>query len=621
MLREGIIEESDSGWSSPVVLVKKKGSDTPRFCVDFRALNQVTRKDAYALANIQDCLDTLKGAQYFATMDLASGFWQISLAPAHRYKTGFLTRKGLYQFKCLAFGLCNGPLSFQRLMEQVLRGLQWTTCLVYLDDVVVWGSSFQETRDRLQEVFDRFRSDGLRLKASKCHFFQTEVVYLGHVISRDGVACDHEKIAAVRDWPVPRTPKQVRSFLGLAGYYRRFLVGFSSLAAPLTRLTKKNEPFRWTAECQTAFDALKQGLTSAPVLSYPSEDHSDLFILDTDASDTAIGCVLSQKQDEVEKVIAYGSKMLSASQRSYCVTYRELLAVVEFVRHYKHYLLGRRFLLRTDHSSLRWLLGFKDSGEGLIGRWLARLALYDFDIEHRAGTAHGNADALSRVEIPKRRCDRLKCVDCSRVKKSAVSTPVQACAVKATPECRTSTTQEWLPTWSRDELRALQEKDPVLSQVLTCLREPHKPSRAELLQHSPEVRAFMARWNDLVIQEGVLYMQVPRTERRTGHSLRLVAASEIRKKLFKMLHNAPLGGHLGRTKTLELVSKRFYWPGCRKDIANWLRECSACAQVKPRPKHHPPLVSMMTGGPGTEWLWTSWESFPRLPGGTSIFWS
>ena len=208
-------------------------------------------------------------------------------------------------------------------MEQVLRGLQWQTALVYLDDVVVFGRSFTETKERLQVVFDRFRDAGLKLKPSKCQFFQTEVLYLGHIIGRDGIACDHEKIEAVKYWPTPQTVKDVCSFFGLAGYYRRFIPEFSQIAAPLTHLTKKNQYFLWTPECQKALETLKSRLISAPILSYPSEDPKDLFILDTDASNTAIGCVLSQQQEGEERVIAYGSKMLSLSQRSYCVTYRE----------------------------------------------------------------------------------------------------------------------------------------------------------------------------------------------------------------------------------------------------------------------------------------------------------
>ncbi len=453
MLEDGIIEPSTSGWSSPVVLVRKKGSVTPRFCIDFREVNNVTIKDAYAIANIQDCLDALKGAQYFCCMDLASGYWQVALHPRDKEKTAFPTRQGLFQFTVMAFGLTNAPGTFQRLMEQVLRGLQWRTALAYLDDLVVFGRTFEETLERLQEVLQRLRQAGLKLKPSKCNFFQTEVRYLGHIIGREGVACDHEKIEAVQQWDTPTTAKQVRSFLRLAGYYRRFIPEFYKLAAPLTELTKKNQRFDWTGECNQAFINLKSCLTSAPVLAYPSEEVTDVFLLDTDASDTAIGCVLSQIQNGEERVIAYGSKKLNPSQRAYCVTYRELLAVVEFVRHFRHHLLGRKFRVRTDHSSLRWLLNFRDSGEGLIGRWLARLAIYDFTIEHRSGATHSNADALSRIEFqPRRRCDRKQCSECKNTT-SAVQT------IHVTEPPSSNSDLSWTPAYTPEEMSQLQEKD------------------------------------------------------------------------------------------------------------------------------------------------------------------
>ena len=382
----------------------------------------------------------------------------------------------------------------------------------------------------------------------------------------------------------------MRSFLGLAGYYRRFIPEFSCLAAPLTELTKKGQPFVWTVECAAAVDQLKQKLITSPVLAYPSEHPGDRFVLDTDASDTAIGCVLGQLQDGEEKVIAYGSKMLSATQRAYCVTYRELLAVVEFVRVYRHYLLGRRFLVRTDHSSLRWLLNFRDSGEGMIGRWLARLAVYDFEIEHRSRRSHANADALSRTEFrPKKRCERRRCPECT-----PLEVPTLLGLVLASPE---PSGEGWLPTHTPEELAAGQERDPKIAQVRSWLRDQNKPNRAELLKHGPVVRALCCRWSDLVFKEGVLYLDDPRVQTEGAQALRLVIYPALRQTLFQQLHNAPLGGHLGRTRTLELVTRRYYWPGCRQDVEKWLRECDQCAQVKSGPRHRAPMTAMTVGCP------------------------
>jgi hypothetical protein len=399
-LEKGLIEPSDSPWASPVVLVTKKDGKK-RLCLDYRRLNEVSVKDAYPLPRIDDSLDALGEAKYFSTLDLASGYWQVELDSDAREKSVFVTTSGLYAWNVLPFGLCNAPSTFERLMDSVLAGLRWETLLVYLDDVVVYGHTIPESIERLVTVLERFRSAGLKLKPPKCHLFQKQVHYLGHVVSSDGIHTDPSKIDAVRDWPIPATQTQVRSFLGLASYYRRFIRGFADIAAPLHRLTQKSAKFEWNQECDEAFGKLKEGLISAPVLAYPRAEGQ--FILDTDASNFAIGCVLSQEQDGEEKVIAYGSKSLSKPERNYCVTRRELLAIVEFVQKYRHYLGGRRVKVRTDHGSLRWLSRFKNP-DGQLARWLEALSSFDLDLEYRPGKRHQNADGLSRK--PCRQCGR-----------------------------------------------------------------------------------------------------------------------------------------------------------------------------------------------------------------------
>ena len=258
--------------------------------------------------------------------------------------------------------------------------------------MIVFGSSVTESVDRLKEVLVRFRGAGLKLKPSKCNLFQRKVHYLGHIVSENGIHTDPDKIDAIKDWPTPVSKKQVRSFLGTTGYYRRFVRDYAKVARPLTKLTKKNEIFEWSEECEIAFNTLKSAFISAPILAYPRDEGG--YILDTDASNFAIGCVLSQVQDGVEKVIAYGSKALSKEERNYCVTRRELLAVVEFLKKYRHYLGGRPVTVRTDHSSLRWLFNFKNP-EQQLARWLEVCASFTLTIEHRPGNRHQNADGLS----------------------------------------------------------------------------------------------------------------------------------------------------------------------------------------------------------------------------------
>ena len=410
MLEEGVIEPSDSPWASPVVLVTKKDGSI-RFCCDFRKINALTRKDAYPLPRIDDSLDALSGSRWFCTLDLKSGYWQCKMAENDKPKTAFTTGRGLFQWKVMPFGLVNAGATFERLMERVLSGLHWKKCLVYLDDVIVFGTTFENTLQNLTVVLQRFREANLKLKAKKCTFFKKSVQYLGHIVSEEGISCDPEKIKAVKEWTDPRNKNEVQSFLGLASYYRKFIHNFSSIAAPLYDLTKKNAKFAWTERCSEAFQKLKSSLTSAAVLAYPSDDGR--YILDTDASLFGIGAVLSQEQNGEERVIAYASKSLSKTQRRYCTTYRELLAVVKFVKHFHHYLWGRKFLIRTDHASLVWLKNFQAT-EGMISRWTSILDTYDYELQHRRGSSHGNADGLSRIP-PKRRCKRVDCPDCNKM--------------------------------------------------------------------------------------------------------------------------------------------------------------------------------------------------------------
>jgi len=403
LLEKKLIEPTQSPWSTPVVLVAKKDSGW-RLCCDYRRLNEATIKDAFPLPRIDETLDHLSGAQYFCTLDLASGYWQVELDDEAKQKSAFVVQSGLYSWNVMPFGLTNAPATFERLMERVLAGLHWQTLLVYLDDIIIYGRDIPETAARLGEVFQRLQSAGLKLKPSKCDLFKTSVNYLGHIVSAAGVSTDPKKIEAVQQWPVPRNVKEIRSFLGLASYYRRFVHQFAHIAQPLHRLTGKNTKFEWTSECQNAFEELKSRLISAPILAYPMDE--GLYVLDTDASGFAIGAVLSQVQNGNEHVIAYASKMMSKEQRNYCVTRQELLAVVHFLKYFHHYLYGRHVLVRTDHAALKWLLNFKEV-EGQLARWLQILSSYDIEIEHRPGVRHRNADALSR--LPCKQCERQAC--------------------------------------------------------------------------------------------------------------------------------------------------------------------------------------------------------------------
>ena len=350
MLEKNIIQPSTSPWSSKVVLVAKKDGSW-RFCIDFRKLNKITKKEMYPLPQIDETLDALGQAQYFSTLDLAAGYWQIGVAPEDIEKTAFTTISGHFEFMRMPFGLCNAVPRYQQLMDFLLAGLQWEICLCYLDDIIIYSRTFTDHLSNLRTVFERLRAAGLKVRLTKCTFCRLEVPYLGHIISKDGIKADPSKIAVVRDYPVPTTVKEVREFIGFTSYYRKFIKNFASIAAPLHKLTTKYARFVWSQQCQEAFDLLRESLISAPILCYP--DFSLPFILYTDASDVGIGAVLAQKDNQsLERTNCFASRVLSKSERGYAPVEREALAIVYAVKEFRPYLYGNEFTVITDHNPL-----------------------------------------------------------------------------------------------------------------------------------------------------------------------------------------------------------------------------------------------------------------------------
>ncbi len=604
MLKRGIVTESQSPWASPVVLVRKK-DNTWRWCVDFRAVNLLSIKDSYPLPRIDDSLDRLSGAKWFSTLDLQSGYWQVKMAPEDQAKTAFITSQGLYEFKVMPFGLANAPATFERLMERILKGLQWETCLVYLDDVVVFAQEFDQAIDRLDTVFSRLEAAGLKLNPNKCNLFQKEVAYLGHVVSENGIATDPEKISAVESWPIPRCVTELRSFLGTCSYYRKFILGYANIARPLHILTEKNRVFIWTAEAQEAFDKLKVALTSSPILAYPNP--AGRFILDTDASNHGIAAVLSQEQNGVERVISYYSRTLNKPERRYCVTRKELLAIVASVRNYHHYLYGKEFLIRTDHGALRWLMNFKNP-EGQVARWLEVLGTYEFRIEHRPGRYHGNCDGLSR-----RPCDGDKCDQCDRIERNMGDRPVHVPArlpkpdlvlddKEKHPKLRNveidTASSSWVEGMDSAELRKAQLEDPVIKDVIAFKENrTERPTWTEVSPLGCTMKRYWSSWDLLFMQDGVLYR---RWEEKVGgrHRNLVVLPEKLRNGALQGLHDDKVAGHLGQEKTYHRIRERFYWVGFKDDVDNWCKRCQGCVQKdKPKAANRAPMKIYNMGAP------------------------
>ncbi|KAK3098425.1 hypothetical protein FSP39_019321 [Pinctada imbricata] len=422
MLKADVVEPSISEWASSPVLVRKRDGSV-RWCVDYRALNKVTKKDVFPLPLVEECIDALSGNVWFSKLDATWGYWQIKVKDEDKCKTAFTTKYGLYQFKRMSFGLTNAPSTFLRVMNLVLRGLHWKTVLAFLDDVLVLGRDFSDHLNNLAEVFLRFRQYGIKLKAKKCDLFRQEVEYLGRTVGCEGMKISKHFLETMEKWSTPKCTKDVERFCGFANYHRNFIKAFAEISVPLYNLTGKNK-FCWEQEHQEAFVSLRNAVCSAPVLTIPTKN--DRFILDTDSSDFAIGAELLQIQNGEEKCISYCSFSLTPEQRKYCTTRKELLAVVRFTRYFRHYLLGRNFDVRTDHSSLQWLMNFKNP-IGQLARWLEELSQYWMSIHHRTGKKHTNADALSRLPEPHGntcseylhgvQVDQLPCGGCSYCKK------------------------------------------------------------------------------------------------------------------------------------------------------------------------------------------------------------
>lgn len=542
MLTNGVIRESRSAYASPVVLVKKK-DNTWRFCIDYRALNATLKEGSenYPLPLIQDILSYLNGCQWFTGLDLFAGYWQIPIKEEDKHKTAFITPDGLWEFEVLPFGMKSSPATFQRCMDQVLAGLKWGSCLCYLDDLVVMSDTFDAHLIRLQLVLERLRGANLTLKPSKCSFGYNEIKVLGHVVNPKGILPDPSKVQAIREFPTPRRLRNVRSFLGLANYYRKFVKDFTLIAKPLTQLTKKNVKFNWAKSQEEAFLKLKDVLCTSPVLRHydeklPLEVH-------TDASDLGLGASLVQTEDGESRPILYASRRLSDAEVKYNTTEKELLAIVWAVGMFRQYLWGKSFDIIVDHHALCWLKQSKDV-TGRVARWALKLGEYDYQIKHKSGKLHVVPDCLSR-------------------------NPHRDITITEEEELNDIPTL----TIPLADLAKFQEEDPEIKEIMEAVKFPDKSTNS---------LARCAR--SYLIEGGILYRK---NVQKKGEEKLLVVPSKIRSEIMFECHDSPIsGGHLGFTKTFTKLKSRYYWPTMLKDIEKYVKSCIDC-QTKKTPKLRP----------------------------------
>ena len=548
MLEEGQIEHSVSAWSAPTVLVTKKDGTT-RFCVDYRRLNARTKKDAFPLLRIDDSLNSLSGQAWFSTLDLASGYWQVRLSEEAKPKTAFATHSGLFQFAVMPFGLCNAPATFERLMSQVMHGLHWKRCLVYNDDILVFGNDFESALHSLELVLNRVAEYGLQLKSTKCNLFRTSVPFLGHIVGRAGLECDPNKLSAVANWIPPSMIKGVRALL-----------------------------------------------IKAPVLAFPKEDLP--YIVDTDASDYGIGGVLSQCIEGTEHVITYYSKSLNPAQQKYCTTRRELLAVVATLDHFKGYVWGPKFLVRTDHATLVWLTNLKNI-QGMLARWLAKLQQFNFNIVHRPGAQHGNADGLSRCP----QCERGSCAPTTNTHQTDPEQPyAYSCGGSSLDseliplESGETCVAAIMTAQSENSKRiiAAQKIDNEIGIVREWLLAGKFPvCIQDFAPASYELKAYWIGRKSLYLDtENILW----RNRSATGSRAQLVVPMSLRDTIFNDSHHMTYRGHFGMTHTHSKIQLHYFWPGMSDFIKDRITACHKCIARKSPVNRHQPMGHVPVSG-------------------------
>lgn len=646
----GVIRESESPFSSPIVVVRKKNGDV-RLCVDYRRLNLQTIKDAYALPNLEETFSALTGSKWFSVLDLKSGYYQIEVDEADKHKTAFVCPLGFWEFNRMPQGVTNAPSTFQRLMEKCMGDINLKEVLVFLDDLIVFSETLEEHESRLLHVLNRLKEYGLKLSVEKCKFFQTSVRYLGHIVSQHGVETDPQKVEALKTWPSPRNLKELRSFLGFAGYYRRFIQGFSKIAKPLNDLTagypplresscvkgtsgryfQPKEPFgaRWTEGCQEAFETVIDKLTTAPVLGFANPKLP--YVLHTDASTTGLGAALYQEQEGVMRAIAFASRGLSKSEARYPAHKLEFLALKWAVTEkFSDYLYGGPFMVVTDSNPLTYLLTTARL-DATSYRWLSALSTFDFQLQYRAGKRNLDADGLSRRpnaepinDICSQKeqerisqfiqhhlsefdeaahishnavsavCEKhLLCppVNCD----AAVSIPLvtsltmSANAIPDSFECCSGLPV--IPSISEEELQQKQRNDPAIYEIICHLEMGQTPTQV-LRREIPELPIYLKELKRLELQTGILYRK-----RQVGDDIQLqiVLPGSLRDLVMQSLHDEM--GHLGIDRTLDLVRARFFWPKMAHDVEKRIKSCSRCVCRKALPEKAAPLVNIQVTRP------------------------
>jgi hypothetical protein len=563
MLEQDIIEPAyNSAWSAPMIMVARRAPDGTvikyRPCIDWRGLNKVTKRRVFYLPLAQDILDSMADCKYISTLDLDSGYWQFLMDEESKEKTAFSTPYGQFQCKRMGFGLINAPTDFSGEMMTISRKMKRKGLKHYMDDFFAGTPTFEEHLPLLEETFSLMREENLQFKPSKCCFMSKKVNILGHTVSDGKVTPDMAKVEAIGKMQPPRTVKEIRSWLGMANFYRRYIRDYAKTTSCLCELTKDKEPYLWTDDRHLAFTSINNALLSEPVLRLPQEGR--LFILSTDASNVGIGAVLEQEFEDGHHPIAFFSKKLTDTERRYSTTDRELLAAYRGVIHFDAYLRCVRFKLKFDHAALKWMLTSPtrlDLRNTRQARAIMALLDYDMIVEAIPGTQNGPADAMSRLL-------------CATVQENL--TP-ETTGKRADKISQLLNKNEETKIWNRENIKLAQQEDTYCSTIIKLLTSMQKPKEAGYF----------------IDKAGLLFLQ-------DAGGGRLVVPAAMVPRVLKANHDLPCGGHKGAYRMLHQVRNRFFWPGMAKQIKNYTASCQSCIRVKGRPlqlgkpREPPPIV-------------------------------
>ena len=553
-LSQGVIEGSDSPWSSPLVPVKKKDG-TIRWAVDFRRLNRCLEQDSFPLPRIAQLLERAGGHKVYSTLDAVQAYFHVSVNHKSRKLTAFATPNGLYQFKRMPFGISTAPAIYSRFIAAALNKLGTRGINCYLDDVLVYSMSLTEHVDRMYQVLQAHREAGVKLKPAKTSLFQEKVEYLGHMLSAEGIGMIDRYVERIKEWPVPSNPKELNTMLGFFGYYRSFIKSFASLTASMMK-QKRQTKLEWTPEMDKNFKILKEEFVNGPVRAPPQFDNPNMFQLTTDYSTTAIAAVLSQVQDGEEKVIGCLGRKTTDAERRYPSWKGEMSAIVYGCRKWSHILSYRKFIINTDSKALTYFNSLK-ANAGMVSRWAEELQAYDMEVRHRPGRLNINADCLSRrVDMPE---------------PTEEEKQEQAEYIGAAESAEET---DYMENLQPEQILKEQAEDDVLKLVRQWVVQGHLPEKKDLRGLHQDAQQYAMLFETIKIQnDGILIQEV---DTSFGHRKRILVPDSLKEAVFRMSHQHRSAGHFGVTATVMRVRRNFWYPALQTDVRTRVATCLSC---------------------------------------------